>query len=49
MSTIAAPHTMLAAKVLQATAEVLPFATPHIYAVPQQGVLRTQRVEFTPR
>ena len=31
MSTITAPHTMLAVKALQSTADVLPLATPHIY------------------
>ena len=35
MSTITAPHTMLAVKALQSTADVLPLATPHIYTVPQ--------------
>ena len=50
MSTIAAPHTMLAVKVLQSTAEVLPLATPPTSILShKQGVQRFQRVEFTPR
>ena len=38
MSTIAAPHTMLAVKVLQFTAEVLPFATPPHLCCPTNKV-----------
>ena len=49
MSTIAAPHTMLAVKVHQSTADVLPLATPHIYTVPQTRCAALQMIEFTPR